>query len=239
VFLLYISKDVFAWVWRKKNDDVPFKRWLKRLGLVAFFCIGIIIPMKLFPGESDTVFNLLARLIAVINGLVLWFVILWSIIAGWRNKQLVFPSDLVLPKPTGAATLIRAEKALLWTGVLGTAFLIMATVGTIAFPDETVTWWITLTFALFAAMCASMILAYFNMRIVLEDDGFTYRNFRRKTYRVRYDDITRYKVTRQNIIFYANNKRYRFERGLMVGIEDFRKKIECELRERKKDDREL
>ena len=129
---------------------------------------------------------------------------------------------------------IRMSKKSLWIGVAGTSLFVLLLVTTVAFPNESVTWWVVLGFALFVAMGLYLIVAYVNIRIIPEEDHFIYRSTFRKIHKVRYDSIERYKITGQNIYLYTDKRKYRFEREVFVGIEDFRKELEMRVGKHKK-----
>ena len=98
----------------------------------------------------------------------------------------------------------------------------MLVIATMTLPNETVEWWIVLTFALFAVLGPVIILTYFNDCTILEEGHFTHRNVWRKTRKISYESITRYNVTPRGIIMYAGKRKYVIDREDIVTSEDLR-----------------
>jgi len=211
VLMFYLCWPILAWLWRKKAHETPSKRTLKRVSLVLGFGIATIVLMTLFSHENHMLLDTLFILLIAVAAPILTV----CAIAHYFCK---IPESAPPTRPDATAP-IRMPKYYLWIGILATGAMTALTLAAEMLQNETSAWYITLAFALFIPLGIFLILAYFNVHIILEEDYLIYRNILRRTRKVPYDSIERYRLTGRDITLYTDKKKYVFDREMSGGAE--------------------
>ena len=227
LFALYIFWPVFLEFFRKDSDKTAlFAKRKFRIGISALlFCVGLIVAIVLLYRETDTLLDMIVRFFAVMT-LAAFYV------GSALNAIYPSPPERTRSGKAAAEKEIRVDKIVFWIGMFGTHFSVIMLSAMILFPNDTATWWVFLSFAIFLVIGILILLWYLNSRIILEEDHFVYRNVWRVTKKISYDSVKSCKITNQYIILYTEKKKYRFERGSYVGIEGLREKVEARLKEK-------
>ena len=137
---------------------------------------------------------------------------------GGKKKKRPIRRDAKVP--------IRVERGIFWIGLVISVIFAGFFALMRMFLDETDARGLDFMCVLFIAVGVVLVMAYLNIRVILEGDFFIYRNFWRKTRKISYNSVERYKHTTQYIILYVDGKKYRFEKGVLIGIEELLEIIE-------------
>ena len=128
-------------------------------------------------------------------------------------------------------TVIRSPKMYFWIAcagilVFGTFIAVMAITPANAewLVRSDSDWWVYLMCSLFILLGLYLIISYLNWQIVLNENDFIYRTMWKKSYRIKYSEVTHIKNGRNLVILEAKGKRF-FIDPFSVGLEHFFIKI--------------
>lgn len=119
---------------------------------------------------------------------------------------------------------IRLQKLNFFIGCICSLFFFGLIIFMSISSNETAELWVYFILAFFILMGLSLVAAYLNWFIVVNEKDFIYRTFWRKTYQINYSDISYIKISENIIIIHGDNKRF-FIDPHAVGIETFIQKI--------------